>query len=75
MKCDSEVNELHKCTMDNTTFVAGQKMTPKDDPCKVCLCHDGWNGETDDKEFCYNIDCGLGYQSSEKLKKGFIFVF
>ena len=45
-------------------------MTPKDDPCKVCLCDESWSGETDDKDFCYNIDCGLGYQNSDKLKKG-----
>ena len=69
-KCDAELEELHTYKLDNTTYYAGQKVYPKEDPCKVCLCNEGWSGETDDKEYCLTIDCGLNYQTSSKLKQG-----
>ena len=56
--------------MDNVTYYYGQKMRPKSDPCKVCLCKDGWKGQTDNKDFCYTMDCALGVKSSSEMKRG-----
>jgi hypothetical protein len=44
------------------------KLTP--DPCKVCLCKEGWKGQTESKDFCYTIDCALGVKASSEMKRG-----
>ena len=61
---------MTKCQLDNVTYVAGQKMTPKSDPCKVCLCKDGWKGQLGSKDFCYTMDCALGVKSLSEMKRG-----
>lgn len=45
-------------------------MTPKSDPCKVCLCKDGWKEQLDNKDFCYTMDCALGVKSLTEMKRG-----
>ena len=69
-KCDSELRSLATCSLDGLTYVAGQKMTPKSDPCKICLCKDGWRGQLDSKDFCYRVDCALGLKALTDMKRG-----
>jgi hypothetical protein len=46
-------------------------MKSKSDPCKVCLCKEGWKGLTESgKDFCYTTDCALGVKAAAEMKRG-----
>jgi len=65
--CGAEKEALGTCRLDGKTYVHGQKMYPKSDPCLVCFCQLGWTGELS-KPFCKTSNCGLF--DEDKLIKG-----
>ncbi len=55
-KCGEELAALPKCTFQNVSISAGQKLyNPKrNNPCEVCICQESGNIE------CHDVQCGLG---------------
>ncbi len=47
--CDDKLASLHQCKLDDKVYYEGQRMYPKEDPCKVCFCNTSWNGDLTDK--------------------------
>ncbi len=59
-KCGQELTG--SCLFEGNRYHHGEKMYSKEDPCKVCLCGEGFNEEAfntinNNRDYCYEIDC------------------
>ena len=56
--CGPELEQRTTCQLDGETYYEGELMYPQSDPCAVCHCRPGWDGDIGG-EFCEQTKCSF----------------
>lgn len=70
--CGEELAKVHVCYMEGEKFHAGEKRSPKEDPCLVCKCDEHFDNSTDvyQNKNCKSDDCFIDFWYNDDLSKG-----
>ncbi|XP_063244046.1 kielin/chordin-like protein [Bacillus rossius redtenbacheri] len=62
------------CEHKGKILMQGQKYYPDEEPCKVCVCQEGYDG-TLNEPWCKRIYCGIELRHDEDIRSGCIPVY
>ena len=65
--CGEELQQKATCELEGKTYHEGEKMYPDSDPCTVCHCQAGWDGDLEG-EFCKETKCTILGQEDKILR-------
>lgn len=54
------------CLVDGNVYKEGQKFYPKDEPCKVCICKEGFSGKYEEP-YCQDVTCGVELHYTSRM--------